>query len=97
MEFKSNYRTFAYSMNLDLYDMGTKFKIGDKVNYIFTGHNYEIIADKETPYKQDLGIINSSVIYPLDGKDFVLMKLKIEPGKREDFVHANKEHLTLIT
>lgn len=52
--------------------MGTTFKIGDKVNEIFTGHNYVIIANKETPYHQNLGNINSRDIYPLDRKDFVL-------------------------
>ena len=76
--------------------METKFKIGDKVTEIFTGNNYEIIADKETPYKQDLGVINSSVIYPEEGKDFVLKKLKIESGGFAPFVHACKEHLTLL-
>ena len=63
--------------------MENKFKIGDKVNEIFSGLDYVIIADKQTPYDHIAG-----KVYPLDNNDYVLRRIYLEPNKFVPFTRG---------
>ncbi len=50
-----------------------RFKIGDQVFDIFTGHQLEIIGTIEKPYQATTG----KTIYPLNGGDYVCKRINL--------------------
>ena len=65
-----------------------EFEIGDLVTEIFSGKDYKIVADKNTPYKGPMGDI-----YPNERRDFILKRAELEEGENVLLVHCVREHI----
>jgi hypothetical protein len=74
----------------------SRFKVGDKVHYIFGEHEaeyYKVIATQDEPHMRRGGPNDGEFLYVEEGKDYIVVKFPLLPGRISPYVHVTDGEL----